>query len=300
MRRLGGLVLALVVGSLVVPVGSAAGSSSDARADSARTAHRYREYVALGDSWTADIGTSPPTSEGRTPRGCLQSPTDYPHQVAASLNVATFRDASCTRAATRHLRRPQPRLSGDETNPPQYDRLTRRTDLVTLGIGVNDFRLFAAIGKCMARVGLGNCRSAYFSDGVDLMSEAIRATGPKMAKAIRGIRARSPRARILLVNYLAGLPADGEGCQPTVPISDGDMAWFQERFLEMNAMLGRVARRKRVELVNTYRRSVGHDICQEPDVRYVEGLAPLSGNSFHPNQRGADAQARIVLRAIRH
>jgi len=60
-----------------------------------------------------------------------------------------------------------------------------------------------------------------------------------------------------------------------------------------------VARRKRVELVNTYRRSVGHDICQAPDVRYVQGLAPLSGYSFHPNQRGADAQARIVLPAIR-
>ncbi|KAA1429010.1 SGNH/GDSL hydrolase family protein [Nocardioides antri] len=299
MRRLAGFALALVVSSWSLPPGPADGSSVAGAGAPAETGQRYREYVALGDSWTAGIQTStPPSTTGRTPRGCQQSGANYPRQVADALGVTRFRDASCVGASTRHLRRPQ--WVDGERNPPQLDRLRRTTDLVTLGIGVNNSRLFAAIGRCMTRFALGSCRSNYVRAGVDEMSEAIAATLPRLAAAIDGIRARAPRARVLVVNYLNGLPADGSSCSG---ISRSDMRWFQARFLQLNGMLARAARRKGVELVDTYRLSLGRDMCQAPTVRFVDGLVPLSsggvGQRFHPNQRGADAQARIVLRAVR-
>lgn len=300
MGRLGGLALTILIGCLVLapdPAGGTTAADHTADRPAERTAVRYREYVALGDSWTAAIGTStPPSTEGPTPRGCLQSRTDYPHQVAEALGVATFRDASCQSAATRHLRRAQ-KLKGGGTNPPQFRRLTERTDLVTLGIGVNDAHLVSAVGKCLTRLGLGSCRATYVHDGVDDLSDQIVAARPKLLRVVRGIRERAPKARILVVNYLGGLPADGTSCWP---ISRGDATYFHERFIQLNAMLARVVRRTRVELVNTYRPSIGHDICQAAD-RWVDGLVPSSstGRSFHPNQSGADAQARIVLRAIR-
>ncbi|WP_379616310.1 hypothetical protein [Pseudonocardia sp. GCM10023141] len=58
-------------------------------------------------------------------------------------------------------------------------------------------------------------------------------------------------------------------------------------------------------LIDTWTPTVGHDVCQSPFTRYVEGVIPVSLNGpalavpFHPNSAGADAQAEIALKAIR-
>jgi hypothetical protein len=149
------------------------------------------------------------------------------------------------------------------------------------------------------------CAKKFTAGGVDQMSAAIAATAPRITATIAGIRQRSPHARILLVNYLNGIPADGKGCWPIVPATDTDLAYLQAKFVEMNAMIARVARATSVELVDTYTPTLGHDVCKAPNVRYIEGLIPLSTRNslllafpFHPNQAGANAQAQIVLKAI--
>src|SRR3954453_8463255 len=104
-------------------------------------APRYREYVALGDSWSADVviadlnGLPDATY---APTGCAQSHTNYPKLVAKALGVPTFRDATCGSATTDDFYAPQGGLPTGETNPAQFDRLTPSTDLVTVGIGGND------------------------------------------------------------------------------------------------------------------------------------------------------------------
>jgi hypothetical protein len=74
--------------------------------------------VALGDSYTAGplIATQQPT-----PLGCLKSDHNYPHLVAAVLQVTTFRDASCSGATTVNMTSPQNVTPGP--NPPQFDSL---------------------------------------------------------------------------------------------------------------------------------------------------------------------------------
>jgi hypothetical protein len=70
-------------------------------------------------------------------------------------------------------------------------------------------------------------------------------------------------------------------------------------------MVARAAARGGAELVDTYTPTLGHDVCKGPFKRYVEAVIPASLNGpavavpAHPNSAGANAQARIVLAAIR-
>lgn len=204
------------------------------------------------------------------------------------------------------------------TNPPQFDRLTRSTDLVTVGIGGNDAGLAGAVISCLnllpsitllPGVGLPTplgrpCEQQWVVGGIDTMSESIKAAKPKVVAALKAIKKRSPKARVILVNYLAGLPQTG-GCWPYQPVLNEDMEWLQKKFLELNGMLRSAAADGGAELADTYTPTIGRDVCQSPTVRYVEGLVPLSVNGpaiavpFHPNSAGANAQSAVVLKKIR-
>ena len=81
---------ALALGLVAAPLATSAGAAT----------RHYSEYVALGDSFSADVFTSLIPQTKGVPLGCAQSGTDYPHQVAKALNVKTFRDATCGGATT--------------------------------------------------------------------------------------------------------------------------------------------------------------------------------------------------------
>ncbi|MFG1792160.1 SGNH/GDSL hydrolase family protein [Nocardia sp. NPDC049149] len=267
----------------------------------------YREYVALGDSYTADVFTSlPPTTEF-VPFNCDQSATDYPHQVAAALRVGVFRDASCGGAKTDNMAGPQTVPLG--VNPPQFDRLTPTTDLVTVSIGGNDLRLQELIDRCRdlgtLLPGASTSNSNGCQDSHDAFAALVAATTPKVTAVLAQIRERSPRARVLLVNYLNAVPTDGTSCPPSLPVHDDDVAYLASTMADLNTMLARVAAEAHVQLVDTYGPSLGHDVCQSPEDRYIEGLIPFSPKNpqllafpFHPNAAGASAQTRAVLAAI--
>ncbi|MFJ8308406.1 MULTISPECIES: SGNH/GDSL hydrolase family protein [unclassified Streptomyces] len=268
---------------------------------------RFHEYVALGDSWSADA-TVLGIDDTYAPTGCAQSSWNYPKQVAARLHVPVFRDATCGGATTAEMTAPQNvagvPLFADGVNPAQFDRLTRTTDLVTVGIGGNDAGLGTAVLSClnMLPAPLGTpCRTKFRSPGgKDLMSQRIAAVKSRITGVIAGIRQRSPKATVLVVDYLAGVAAD-RGCYPMVPIFDQDLTWIGARLRELNAMLATAAAESGAGFVDTYRGSVGHDICQPSGKRWVEGLAPVSSDPpglavpFHPNRLGADHQAATVL-----
>ncbi|MRH92337.1 SGNH/GDSL hydrolase family protein [Nocardia sp. SYP-A9097] len=263
----------------------------------AATAPRYTEYVALGDSWSADATGSRISTEF-TPATCAQSAHNYPKQVAAALSIPVFRDATCGGARTQHMTTPQ------GTNPPQFDRLTATTDLVTLGIGGNDAELSKTVSTCLTTDPAATpCLEAMVSNGVDRMSEAIAAAAPGVRATITGIRERSPHARIVLLDYFQGVSATG-GCFPRIPISAADAIWLSDKLRELHLMLARTAADSGVDFVDTYTSSGGHDACQAPGIRWAEGLIPYSDTPiglavpFHPNQLGADYQARRVLETL--
>ncbi|MGW2861559.1 SGNH/GDSL hydrolase family protein [Streptomyces sp. NPDC001205] len=288
----------------------AAAADAAARPAPPRTAARFHEYVALGDSWSADV-TVLGIDRTYAPLGCAQSTWNYPKQVAARLGVRVFRDATCGGATTAEMTRPQDvgrvPLLGPGVNPAQFDRLTPTTDLVTVGIGGNDVGLADAVLGCVNPLPVplaAPCRNRFTGPGgTDLVARRIAATRPRIAGVLAGIHRRSPRATVLVVDYLAGVAAD-RGCYPRVPILDQDLTWLGARLRELNAMLASAAEKGGAGFADTYRGSVGHDICEPAGTRWVEGLVPVSSNPpgpavpFHPNRLGADHQAATVLSAL--
>ncbi|APA96572.1 SGNH/GDSL hydrolase family protein [Nocardia seriolae] len=280
----------------VLPAGAA-----QAEPISPDTGAGVNEYVALGDSWAADATFSQLTTIF-TPAPCVQSAHNYAKQVAAALAVPVFHDATCGGAVTANMTQPQ-HIGGAE-NAPQFDRLTENTDLVTLEIGGNDAELAATVTDCITLdPAQSPCLDHLVTDGVDRMSENIARTEPRVAATIAGIRDRAPRARILLLDYFEGIGLEG-GCWPEIPISDPDAIWLGHKLIELHDMLAHVAAATGVDFVNTYDGSAGHDACKPVGTRWVEGLLPYSGNPlglavpFHPNQLGADYQARRVLETL--
>ena len=101
-----GVLVACLLGLLAGPAAAeAAGPSS---------------YVALGDSYTSGPGIP-----GQIPEsgGCGRSDHNYPHLVAAALEIDRFTDVSCGSATTDHMAQAQP-LPGGLTNGPQLDALS--------------------------------------------------------------------------------------------------------------------------------------------------------------------------------
>ncbi|NGN70411.1 SGNH/GDSL hydrolase family protein, partial [Streptomyces sp. A7024] len=298
-----------------------------AQAASAPEDRQFKEYVALGDSWSADVALFMNVSSEHTPYACFQSTWNYPKKVAERLKVTSFRDATCGSATSEHFTRAQEinHLGvAQGTNPPQFDRLTPTTDLVTMGIGGNDADLAGAAVSCFNLLpslellpGLalpapfgGQCRKGWVRDGVDELSQRIAPVEDKVYRALKRTHRLAPKATVLVVDYLAAVPTD-RGCYPYVPVNDGDLMWLGEKLKELNAALARaVARADRdveafdVRLVDTYSGSVGHDVCQWPGTKWVEGLVPLTVNPpglavpLHPNELGADHQAASVLEKL--
>lgn len=272
---------------------------------------RYEEYVALGDSWTADVvlidGRGIPDTR-YAPLGCAQSKVNYPKLVEQTIRPTTFRDASCGAATTDDFANSQTVLLG--SNEPQFARLTDTTDLVTVGIGGNDAGIAGAGLDCLGLVPLkpitdigiglplGGCKAKYTRGGVDQLSQQIDAAEDKLVGAFEGIRTRSPIARILAVNYMNVVP--DHGCFPRLAASDTDMEYISAKFRELNGMIDRAAARAGVEVVDTFASTGGHHLCTGPFVRYAEayGLS-LNGVAVgvpaHPNSAGAEAQARAVI-----
>jgi lysophospholipase L1-like esterase len=269
------------------------------------SAPAYQEYVALGDSYTASTGFNTLPDQTFVPLGCAQAVTDYPHQVATLLHVATFRDASCGGATTSDFTAPQSVPGG--TNAPQFDRITPTTDLVTIGIGGNDVGLVGLAEECLqAGLTLQSCKANHTKNGVDDVSAKIAAARPKIEAAVNGARARAAaNVRIVVVNYLEAVPDNGKGCYPLVPLSPTDMAWFTQKYKEMNAMLAAAAAATNADLADTYSPTIGHNVCALPWVRYVETVTVVSLNPIgsiaaplHPNVAGANAQSQLVFARI--
>lgn len=306
--------LRVVLPVLLAAVALIVGTAGSGVGATAAKKHRFTEYVALGDSWTADVvvlnGDGTPDAT-YAPIDCAQSHHNYPKIVAASLGVKRFKDASCGSATTDDFAHPQTGLPAGGTNPPQFDRLTRKTDLVTVGIGGNDAGIASAGLDCLNLIPvpnpitatgpglpLGGCKAKYTAGGVDQLSAQIRAAQPKLVRAFRAIHRKSPKARVLAIDYMNVIP--DHGCYPTVPATDEDMAYISAKFRELDAMVKRAAKKGRAEFVNTFAHTGGHDLCTGPTVRYAETYGPslndpAVGIPAHPNAAGARAQAAVVL-----
>lgn len=256
-------------------------------------------YVSLGDSYTSAPLVPSPTGN---PILCGRSTNNYPSDVARAIAPRSFTDVSCGSATTDDMTQPQD-LYNLQTNPPQFNALSASDSLVTEGIGGNDAGLIGVAEECAQLDAFSPtgtpCKNHYTAGGSDPNVARINATGPKVAAALQGIHQRAPQAKVLLVGYPDGLPVNGSSCWPLVPITAGDVTYFNSLEQQLNQVLAQEAAANNAIYVDTFSSSIGHDACKAPGVAWVNGIVPNSvAFPLHPNQMGEQNMANQVLKAL--
>ncbi|HET8603430.1 MAG TPA: SGNH/GDSL hydrolase family protein [Marmoricola sp.] len=287
-RALPAVVLALCSALLALGLAGCGGGVPPGRAVASPAPHpAVHEYVALGDSYTA----APFVPLTDIAGGCFRSDHDYPSLVARRLHAPRFRDVSCSGATTRDLARPQVTVPSRHVSvPPQLRALSARTDLVTLGIGGNDFGIFGMlVGSCPQTAGRCLPPSA-----VPTARRAITALGPRLVSTLRLVQHHAPRATVLLVGYPKIAP--DHGTCPGLPVRTPAAL---RRLDRLNRLLDRTmaaaARAAGVGYVDVYRPSVDHDVCAP--VPWVNGIHTDRSRAaaLHPFGIEQRAVARLVL-----
>jgi lysophospholipase L1-like esterase len=261
----------------------------------------YRNYVALGDSYTSGPFIPLPRLD---PLGCGRSTSNYPAILAAALEVRSYTDVSCGGADTTDMTQPQSVTLG--RNPAQFSALRADTNLVTLGIGGNDYGVFGTlVGTCPAlreSDPAGNpCQDRFTVDGVDTIKAKIADTGKNVEKVLAGIHARSPRAKVLVIGYPRIAPESGY-CPSVLPFAEGDYAWLSSVEEALNSAIAKaVAADGDSSFVDTYGPSAGHDACAPRGVAWINGQHTnlLAAAAYHPYLTGMIGVAGVIYRHLR-
>lgn len=236
-------------------------------------APRAERYVATGDSYTA--GPLIATTESNS--GCFRSDHNYPALLAARLG-ATLTDVSCSAAQTKDYAGRQHTLPGPVV-APQLEAVTADTDLVTVGIGGNDFGLFTR--------GIA---------GVAPTAATIERIGERVRRVLDSVHSRAPHATVVLVGY-PRLADPGSHCPHRLPDATSLRTSLRVQ-RDLNRAMRRAATATGSRFVNMFALSKGHGICSKTP--WVNGRQDLPGQAaaFHPfvteMQAAADAIAEII------
>ena len=256
----------------------------------------FEEYVALGDSFTA--APFVPTTD--VANGCFRSDGNYPSLVAARIDVGRLVDVSCSGADTGDLTSRQATVR-EATVPPQLSALSPRTDLVTLGIGGNDFSLFTTLVHTCTGLRSTDpqgspCTDRLAAQGVAL-DQRLDRVGERVAAAVEEIRARSPQARVLLVGYPRIAPADGT-CPQRLPFAAGDYELAIRVTRGLDRALRDAARSTGAEFVEMYAPSRGHSACSDQPWVNGQGTDRDAALAYHPLPAGQEAVADAVVEEL--
>ena len=294
------LVLAVVAsgcsqGSSGADAGTPQASASSPTAGDPTPSSKYGTYVALGDSYTA----APLVPATDTSNGCLRSTGNYPSLVAKGLPGTQLIDVSCSGADSSSMVGVQE--TGSQAQQPQFNALTKGADLVTVGIGGNDFGLFGTlIGTC-ARLRDSDptgspCEAQLSSGGSDQLTRDLRQIRGHVAAIVAGIRDRAPHARVVVVGYPQIVPAHGT-CPDLLPLATGDYA-YAHRINQGLSDAVRLGARKADDYIDVLKASAGHDICSKDPWINGQATDPARALAFHPFAAEQKAVARLVLAAV--
>ena len=275
------LVAALVTVMLVLLLGSV-GASERARPT-------YHNYVALGDSYTA----APFVPLTDVAYGCYRSSNNYPQLVAAALHIDDLQDRSCSGAQTRDLPGSQTTARGMSV-PPQFEALSSDTDLVTVGIGANNHRLYAKMAT-VCRRSTAVCPLYDQRESLDLIVDDLRAP---LVSTLEQVKELAPNARVLLISYPQLLPPRGD-CVRLPRMRPQDRETFRGLNLRLRDEMDAAAEEAGVEFVDFYAASYGHHVCARHP--WIQGRigSRRQGAALHPLPAGQAALARLVEKVLR-
>jgi lysophospholipase L1-like esterase len=228
--------------------------------------------------------------------GCFRSSSNYPSIVAKKLG-ATLDDRTCGGADTADFEHSQyPDV------PAQLSAVKSDTDIVTVGIGGNDEKVFGRLtGRCPALRSKdpegAPCRAAMQTSGHDALLTSLARTGPKVAQLLREVHRLAPKAQVIVVGYPQIVSAT-DVCSE-LPLARGDYAYAQQVDFALTEMLRKAAEATDSTYVDVWTASKGHDICAADP--WINGSVDNERQAarYHPFAKEQAAVAELVLAKIK-
>jgi lysophospholipase L1-like esterase len=250
-------------------------------------------YVALGSSFASGYGQTPyePGLIGSTI--CGRSLNDYPQQISAALNLS-LTDVTCGGATTDNiLTTPQRGFI-----PPQVNAVTSTTRLVTITVGGNDVNYLLDLYRNSCAndpAAIDPSFRPFICTPVDATATqtALTLLRSKLVNVVQAVKARAPKARIILADYLTILPPTDQGCA-ALPLSSEQIAYSRTVANQLAADTFRTALQTRVEYMPLSLLSRGHDACSANPWVNPWSSTVLVGSQYHPNAAGIAAEADLL------
>lgn len=295
--RLAAAVTAALAVVAVVIAGVVLTDSNSAPADAGPVVPKVQQvaptYVALGSSFAAGPGDGVPATGG-----CGRTEDNYPRQVARELGF-TLVDATCSGATTADLLRPSAKYPG---RAPQIDAVTPDTSLVTVTVGGNDISYIPRLANSVCAnlsVGLYLPPLGKYCDAVHWPAPfpaagRYRSVERALIQVVNEVRARAPKARVLLVDYPPLVSPTEVWCDK-LPLDPWQVAETAAVGAQLADATARAARASGAQVVPIKDAGAAHTICSaQPWIRGYGQSMP-----FHPNAAGKSAMADQVIRALR-
>ncbi|MBM7516536.1 SGNH/GDSL hydrolase family protein [Nocardioides nitrophenolicus] len=283
MRRPTALLLAA---ALAVPLSACETSSSGSE---------RREYAALGDSYAA----APGVGSADSPAACRRSKDNYPHLLAHDLDLK-LTDVSCSGASTEAVLGEYDALG--TTLAPQIEAVGEDTDLVTIGLGFNDFGLTIRVFVKCVQLGMADptgtpCTDADAAAGANSTRAALAQMTPRLTAVVEAVAKRAPNAQVVLVGYPTIFP-EQETCA-NLGIARGDLPLVRGIVASLNASAKAAAEAGGATYVDTVDATRGHDICAEDP--WIAGIKPTAGKQalyWHPYAEEQRVVADLVAEVV--
>lgn len=259
------------------------------------TVREIRRYVALGDSYTA----APLVGNVGTHRGCFRSNTNYPKLIAQRVGGVELTDVSCSGAQTTDMLGEQRTLLKFKV-APQFDALDPEADLVTIGIGGNDFGVFETLTDECPRLRKQDptgspCEASMQIDGEDRLLSRMPEISDRIVEVLEGIHERAPKAMVIIVGYPDIVPEEGT-CK-ALPFAEGDYIYTDDVVAALNDAIEDAADRADATYIDVWSASKGHDMCA--DEPWVNGKTlSTRAASYHPFAVEQEAVAQLILEAL--
>jgi lysophospholipase L1-like esterase len=245
-----------------------------------------RRYVALGSSMAAGPGIRP--SAAGAPFGSGRSARNYAHLVAERANLDLV-DVTFSGATTAHVLADRQRSA-----QPQIEALDGSEELVTITIGGNDVGYVPLLMAASLPAVVQKLPALRELFDRDARARALDGVAKALHDVGAAVKRRSPRARVLFVDYLTLLPPEGDAAAPLSAEHAGLGRLVAARLEQETAS---AAQDTGCELVRAAQASRSHHGWSVDPWVVAAGLPwPWRPAPFHPNAAGMRAVADLILK----
>lgn len=253
-----------------------------------RTQPEGGHYVAIGSSFAAGPGITPPATD--RPAKARQSRRNYPHLLAQQCGLDLVDVTSSGATVEDILRRSQ------FGQPPQIVAATADTKLVTVTCGGNDLGYIPSLVAeslpgWVAKLPVLGVRLRHATAPAQA-SDRLTRTADSIGEVFAAIQDQVPNARIICVDYLTVLP----------PTYREDLPFDEQTYRalvglgdDLASAVARACSAHQVDLVRASERSVQHHAwSDDPWTSGWPRPRPGAHSAFHPTAAGMTAVADLI------